>query len=93
MQFYTVQQASTNLREVIARAVRDNEEAAIVTECGAVVLLPQNEFESMRETLRLLSDQRALQALLAGHAQRDAGRLPTLPTVDQVFHDLQSSHS
>ena len=70
MQFYTVQQAATGLGEVIARAVQDHEEAAIVSERGAVILVPQDEFESMRETLRLLSDHRALKALLAGHAQR-----------------------
>ncbi len=93
MQFYTVQQASAGLGEVIARAVHDHEEAAIVSECGAVILIPQDEFDSMRETLRLLSDQRALHALLTGHAERDAGHLSDVPTVEQLFHDLQASHS
>ena len=93
MQFYTVQQASIGLAEVIARAVQDHEEAAIVSDLGAVVLVPQDEFNSMRETLRLLSDSRALKALLVGHAQRDEGCLSDLPTVEQVFHDLQNSYS
>lgn len=93
MQFYTVQQASAGLGEVIARAVNDHEEAANVSECGAVVLIPQDEFESMRETLRLLSDPCALHALLEGHAERDAGSLTEVPSVEQVFHDLQASHS
>lgn len=39
-------------------------ETAIVSDRGAVILVPQDEFESMRETLRLLSDPRALKALL-----------------------------
>lgn len=39
----------------------------------------------MRESLRLLNNPRALKALLAGHAQRDKGRLSDLPTVEQVF--------
>lgn len=81
------------LGESIARAVHNGEEAAIVSDAGAVVLIPQQEFESMRETLRLLSDPRALKALLAGHAQRNEGRLSDLPTIEQVFHDLQDSHS
>lgn len=93
MQFYSVQQAAAGLGEVIAMAVRDHEEAAIVSDCGAVVLIPQDEFDAMRETLGLLSDRRALDALLAGPAQRDAGRLSDLPTVEQIFHDLQSSNS
>jgi prevent-host-death family protein len=93
MQFYTLQQASAGLGEVIARAVQDREEAAIVSERGAVVLIPQDEFASMQETLRLLSDRRALRALLAGHAQRDSGRLPDRTTIEEIFHDLESPHS
>ena len=93
MQFYTLQQASIGLGEVIARAVQDHEEAAIVSDRGAVILVPQDEFDSMRESLRLLNDPRSLKALLAGHAQRDERRLSDLPTVEQVFDDLQNSHS
>lgn len=93
MQFYTLQQASIGLGEVIARAVQDHEEAAIVSDRGSVILIPQDEFESMRESLRLLNDPRSLKALLAGHAQRDERRLSDLPTVEQVFDDLQNSHS
>ncbi|MBK8750847.1 MAG: hypothetical protein IPL99_03995 [Candidatus Competibacteraceae bacterium] len=93
MQFYTVQQASVDLGRVISNAVCNQEEAAIVSESGTVVLVPQEEFASIQETLRLLSDRRSLNALLAGHTQRDAGRVPELPSVDQVFYDLQDSHS
>ena len=93
MQFYTLQQASKGLGEVIARAVQDHEEAAIVSDRGSVILVPQDEFDSMQESLRLLNDPRSLKALLAGHAQRDERRLSDLPTVEQVFDDLQNSHS
>ena len=88
MQFYTLQQASSDLGRVIARAVCDHEEASIISESGTVVLVPQEEFEAMRETLRLLSDRRSLNALLAGHAQRDAGHALDYPSVEQVFHEL-----
>ena len=93
MQFYTLQQASSDLGQVIARAVCDHEEASIVSESGTVILVPQEEFEAMQETLRLLSDRRSLTALFTGHAQREAGERPVLPSVEQVFHDLQDSHS
>lgn len=93
MQFYTLQQASTDLGRVISSALRNQEEAAIVSEGGTVILIPQEEFESMRETLRLLSDRRSLNALLDGHAQRSAGHAPDLLSVDQVFYDLQNLHS
>ena len=93
MQFYTLQQASSDLGQVIARAVCDHEEASIISESGTVILVPQEEFEAMRETLRLLSDRRSLNALLAGHAQRDAGHALDYPSVEQIFHDLQDSYS
>ncbi|MEI7869544.1 MAG: type II toxin-antitoxin system prevent-host-death family antitoxin [Candidatus Methylumidiphilus sp.] len=93
MQFYTLQQASADLDQVIARAVYDQEEAAIVSENGTVFLVPQEEFESMRETLRLMSDRRSFNALLEGHCQRDAGQVPDFPSVEKIFYDLQDTHS
>jgi PHD/YefM family antitoxin component YafN of YafNO toxin-antitoxin module len=93
MQLYTLQQATADLDRVIARAVGDHEEAAIVSDSGTVFLVPQQEFESMRETLRLLSDQRSLNALLAGHSLHDAGQVLDSLSIEQIFNDLQDSHS
>ena len=93
MHVFTLQQATANLERVIAIAVNDSEDTAIVSESGTVFLISLKEFESMRETLRLLSDQRSLNALLAGHSQRDAGQIIDTPSIEQVFHDLQNSHS
>jgi PHD/YefM family antitoxin component YafN of YafNO toxin-antitoxin module len=93
MQLYTLQQATADLDRVIARAVDDHEEAAIVSDSGTVFLVPQQEFESMRETLRLLSDKRSLNALLAGHSLRDAGQELDSLSTEQIFNDLQDSHS
>ena len=78
MQFYTVEQASEHLEEVITQAIFNQEEAAIVSENGAVILVPQEEFDAMQETLRLLVNPRALKALLAGHARREEGGLSDL---------------
>ncbi len=93
MQFYTSKQASADLDRVIARAVYDQEEAAIVSDIGTVFLVPQEEFDSMRESLRLMSDRRSFNALLEGHSQRDAGGVSDYPTVEQIFYDLQDTHS
>lgn len=93
MQLYTLQQASANLGDVISQAICSHEAAAIVSDNGAVVLIPQDEFESMQEMRRLVGDQRSLSALLAGHARRDAGLQPDVPSIEQIFHDLQDSDS
>ena len=92
MQYYTLQQASADLDQVIARAVCEQEEAAIVSDNGTVFLIPQEEFESMQETLRLLSDKRSLNALLEGHSRRETGQLIDSPSIE-LFHDLQDSNS
>ena len=93
MQYYTLQQASADLNQVITRAVFEQEEAAIVSDNGTVFLIPQKEFESMREILRLLSDKRSLNALLEGHSRHDAGLTLDSQSVEQIFYDLQDSHS
>ena len=90
MQYYTLQQASADLDRVITRAVGEKEEAAIVSDNGTVFLIPQEEFESMQEILRLLSDKRSLNALLAGHSRRETGQPFDLPSIE-LFHDLQDS--
>ncbi|SJM95346.1 Prevent-host-death family protein [Crenothrix polyspora] len=89
MQFYTLQQASADLGAVVSRAVRNHEEAAIVSDEGSVILVSQQEYEMMQETLRLLTDNRSLAALLAGHALRDASHVEAFLSVEQVFYDLQ----
>ncbi len=92
MQYYTLQQASAELNKIISRAVCEQEEAAIVSDNGTVFLIPQEEFESMQETLRLLSDKRSLNALLEGHSRRETGQLIDSPSIE-LFHDLQDSNS
>ena len=92
MQYYTLQQASAELNKIISRAVCEQEEAAIVSDNGTVFLIPQEEFESMREILRLFSDKRSLNALLEGHSRRETGQLIDSPSIE-LFHDLQDSNS
>ena len=92
IQYYTLQQASADLDQVIARAVCEQEKAAIVSDNGTVFLISQEEFESMQETLRLLSDKRSLNALLEGHSRRETGQLIDSPSIE-LFHDLQDSNS
>jgi len=71
----------------------EQEESAIVSDNGTVFLIPQKEFESMREILRLLSDKRSLNALLEGHSRHDAGLKLDSQSVEQIFYDLQDTHS
>ena len=84
----SLEQINSNLPATLYRAIESSEEVSIATPKGAVIVIPQEEYDSMRETLRLLSDKRALSALLEGHRQRDAGEKPAGYSVSEAFGEL-----
>jgi len=51
-------------------------------------MLPQDDYESMMETLRLLEDKKSLKALLDSHTLRDQGKEVVSYSVEEVFSDL-----
>jgi len=78
-----------NLSNIVHYALESHEEVSIATSKGAVVMLAQDEYESMQETLRLLNDKRSLSALLESHKHRDDNTEATSYTISEVFNDLQ----
>ncbi len=82
--------AAQTLPQLIQDTIKNCEETIIVSEEGSVVLIDQNEWESIQETLKLLQDPIAFKALLDGHRAREQGENPKSFTVDEVFNDLQS---
>ncbi len=84
----TLEQAGENLRGIIQRVIRDKEETIIASDEGAVVVLPEPEWENIKETLRLLNDKESLAGLLASHAVRDKGGRPDGVTPDEAFRDV-----
>ncbi len=60
MKTVTLEQAVTDLREMIKDALRSKEAITIATEDGAVTILPEEEYSSMQETLKLLADKEDL---------------------------------
>jgi len=72
--------------------LESHEEVSIATSQGAVVMLAQEEYESMQETLRLLNDKKSLSALLESHKHRDDNTQPTSYTVLEAFDDLQDQY-
>ena len=78
-----------NLSSMVHHALESHEEVSIATSQGAVVILAQDEYESMQETLRLLNDKKSLSALLESHKHRDEHTQPPSYTVLEAFDDLQ----
>ena len=71
MRTVTLDQAVDDLKNIIQRTIQDKDEPVIASNEGAVVMLEENEWSNVKETLRLLSDKESLAALLESHAIRD----------------------
>ncbi len=88
MKTITLAQANQDLISHINYSLKTHEEVNIASDNGAIVMLPQEDYDSIMETLRLLSDKKSLKALLDAHAQRDQGIEPKSYKVEDVFSDL-----
>ncbi|MCI0501915.1 MAG: hypothetical protein L0Y61_09275, partial [Epsilonproteobacteria bacterium] len=73
MKTITLNQATLELSKFINYSLETKEEINIASDNGAVILLPQADYELMLETLRLISDKKSLKALLESHSIRDGG--------------------
>jgi len=88
MKTITLEQANQDLISHINYTLTTHEEINISSTNGAIIMIPQNDYESMQETLRLLSDKKSLNALLNGHNARDKEILPKTYSVEEVFSDI-----
>jgi len=71
MNTMTLLEASGNLAKVIESTINNSDETVIVSKNGSVVMVDQNYWEEIQETLRLLSDKQSLTALIEGHKKRE----------------------
>ena len=88
MRTVTLDQATSDLKAIILRTIRDHDETVISSKEGAVVVLDESEWSNIKETLRLLSDKESLAALLESHAIRDRGEKPEGVTPGEAFKDV-----
>ena len=88
MRTITIEQATNNLQQHINYSLDTHEEINIASNNGAIVMIPQLDYESMQETLRLLSDKKSLKALLDGHNSRDLNQPFKSYSVKEVFSDI-----
>jgi PHD/YefM family antitoxin component YafN of YafNO toxin-antitoxin module len=93
MNAITIDNAISNFPQIVTNTIRNFEETIIVGEQGAVVLISQQEWNSMMETIKLFRDKKSLKSLLEGHSVRRKGQKPNSETINQTFHDLQDINS
>jgi PHD/YefM family antitoxin component YafN of YafNO toxin-antitoxin module len=89
MNTLSLQEASSNLPNIIENTIKNSDETVIATDLGAVIMIDENHWEEIQETLRLLKDKKSLAALLDGHRQRDQAMVPQGKSIEEVFNDLQ----
>ena len=90
MRTITYEQANSDLMTHINYTLSTNEEINIASPNGAIVMIAQNDYESMQETLRLLSDKKSLRALLDGHYKRENNIDIQSYTIEDIFSDIQN---
>ena len=90
MKTITIEQANQDLISHINYTLSTREEINISSPSGAIVMIPEDDYEAIQETLRLLSDKKSLRALLNGHHIRDNNQNPKTYSVREVFSDLQN---
>ncbi len=88
MRKVTLDQAVDDLKNIIQRTIQDKDETVIASNEGAVVMLDENEWSNIKETLRLLSDKESLAALLKSHAIRDRREEPKGVSPEEAFKDV-----
>ena len=72
---------------LISSVINNQEETVISTDDGAVIMIDQENWNGIIETLRLLKDKKSLQALLKGHKNRDENKENGKP-IELVFDDI-----
>lgn len=89
MKTITLEQASEDLIGHINYSLSSHEELSIASNNGSIIMLPQDDYNSIQETLKLLSDKKSLKALLDGHEARDSGEDIESYSLEDVFNDIQ----
>ena len=88
MKTITYQQASEDLLTHINYTLSTHDGVNIASEKGAIVMIREEDYNAMQETLKLLSDKKSLKALLDGHFDRDNDKQIEKKSIEEVFVDL-----
>ena len=79
--------------ELCEDVVREHDRVVLTRPEGNVVLVAEEDWDNMIETLRVVQDKVAMRALLEAHAARDAGRPLPGKSIEEVFSDVVGEDS
>ena len=84
----SLENLNKDMSNILYHTIETCEEVSISTPKGAVIMIAQDDYESMQETLRLLSDKKSLNALLNSHHNRDKNIVIQSYNIEEVFSDI-----
>jgi PHD/YefM family antitoxin component YafN of YafNO toxin-antitoxin module len=87
MEVISISKARSRLYELHRQIVCDHDQAILTHKNGNMVLISMDEWESYKETMRLLNDKKALKALVQSFEDHDSGS-PVGKSVEEVFSDM-----
>lgn len=87
MQVMSISEARKRLFELRKHIVADHDQVILTHKSGNIVLISMDEWESYKETVRLLRDKAALKSLIQSFEDHDKGTITGKP-VEEVFSDL-----
>jgi len=87
MEVMSISKARSRLSELHRQIVCNHEQVILTHKSGNTVLISMDEWESYRETLRLLNDKKTLKALVQSFEDHDAGK-SVGKSAEEVFSDM-----
>ena len=80
------------MAELCEGVVREHERIVLTRPDGNVVLVAEDEWDNMVETLRVLHDEPIMHSLRESFEARAAGTRPPGKSIEEVFSDVVNQH-
>ena len=85
----TLEKISGNLAGYLNNVLINREELLVSTINGNLIIIPEDDWNHINETLKLFEDKKSLKALLDGHNARNLNIEHKTYSFEEVFDDLQ----
>ncbi len=85
----SINNAKKDIEKYIRATIDNHEETIITTDEGAVVMITQDYWNEIMETLNLIRDKRALKALNSNFEKKKNGKRPKGKTIEEILQNEQ----
>ncbi|MBM2814880.1 MAG: Antitoxin [Ignavibacteria bacterium] len=86
----TIENLSVNIAGYFNNVLANKENLLVSTDNGNLIVIPEDDWEQMNETINLIRDKKSLEALLDGIDSRKQGLKSHSYSQEEIFDDLQN---